>query len=139
MAKINLSKGSMDVIRELSTGRRAGGIISGIGIATNRRILPGKNGILFKNTPAALKNGFTGIGITKLGIGLIATGMVGMTAKDTYDTVQYNKMAARPEAEDLGSISTMSYDAVGNVNNGRRDLGATGDLVFGLHAANKKY
>ena len=139
MAKVNISKGSMDAIRELSTGSRAGGIISGLGIAANRRILPGKNGILFKNAPATLKNGFTGVGLTKLGAGLLVAGMVGAVAKDTYDMVQGNKMAMRPQAEDLGSLSTMSYDAVGDVNGGRRDLGATGDLVFGLHAANKKY
>ena len=36
-------------------------------------------------------------------------------------------------AEYAGTLPGLSYDAVPNAAGGRRDLGATGDLVFGLH------
>jgi hypothetical protein len=41
------------------------------------------------------------------------------------------------KAEDVGMISRLSYDAVANAAGGTRDLGATGELVFGLNAARR--
>jgi hypothetical protein len=40
--------------------------------------------------------------------------------------------------EQAGSMPGLSYDGVANTSNGRRDLGATGDLVFGLHNSRRR-
>jgi hypothetical protein len=82
-----------------------------------------------------LGNFYTGIKPTKA---TTALGMIGIAAwavgAGAYQaTGGRGVAAARNNAEDLGNLSALSYDAVGNIYKGRRDLGATGDIVFGLH------
>lgn len=140
MAKVNLIKDASDVIRDTSGISSANRVLSRISHSANKAIIPGgRNGIIFKNKAATLSNAYTGIGLTKLGVGLLATGALVKTGIDAYKGKKQVDASFRPQAEDLGALSTMSYDAVGSVYGGRRDLGATGELVFGLHAADKKY
>ena len=42
-----------------------------------------------------------------------------------------------PIEESIGNLPGLSYDAVSNASGGRNELGATGDLVFGLHSQRK--
>lgn len=141
MAKYNLKNDIGQTVRSLGVGSSAGPKVAKLGLAANRATLAsaGKKGILFRDTAARLNNGFTGVGLTKLGAGLLGVGLIaGNMAKSAYDGYKNDKAMLRPQAEDIGYLSTMSMDAVGNVRGGRRDLGATGDLVFGLHAANQR-
>lgn len=69
-------------------------------------------------------------GVAALGIaGAAALGHGKSKARGFADTTQTN---------DSGSLPGMSYDAVANSTGGRRDLGATGDLVFGLHNSRRR-
>lgn len=61
-----------------------------------------------------------------IGIGAIAVGAgIGYLSGKTQEPETWQ--------EDVGNLPILSYDAVPNAIGGRRDLGATGDLVFGLH------
>ena len=140
MAKVNLIKDSFAAIADTSGISRAGKTLSTITHKANRAIIPGgKNGIIFRNKAATLSNAYTGVGLTKLGVGLLALGAATKLGFDAYAAKKQVDASFKPQAEDLGSLSGMSQDAVGNVVRGKRDLGATGNLVFGLHAGNKKY
>lgn len=71
------------------------------------------------------------LGIGALGLGIVAgamsRGSVG-NAKHGYTS----REELRRKAVDVGPMPMMGGDAVGNVANGKRDLGASGDIVFGL-------
>lgn len=142
MAKYNLKNDIGQTVRSLGVGSSAGPKVAKLGLAANRATLAsaGKKGIFFRDTAARLNNGFTGVGLTKLGAGLLGAGLLlGNAGKAAYEGYKRDKAMLRPQAEDIGYLSTMSMDAVGNVRGGRRDLGATGELVFGLHASDRKY
>lgn len=130
---------ALGVIREVSGGGLGNSFIQRVGSASNRMVLnSSKNGILFKHTAARMSNGFTGLGLTALGTAAIVGGLGVKGAVDTYNMIDQIDKAGRPPAEDIGHLSTMSSDAVGSINKGQRTLGATGELVFGLHAMDKR-
>lgn len=80
------------------------------------------------------ENAFLGVRMSKPAIGLAIAGIAGASIisgiRGTADPIQRKY---QPQPEYAGKISGLSYDAVGNIDNGSRTLGATGDLVFGLH------
>lgn len=86
-----------------------------------------------KRVDPSLTNAYTGYEMKRgWDIGLAAGALsfgVGVSAvqANTVDT----KVVAR--SEQAGTLQGLSYDAVPNAAGNRRDLGATGDLVFGLH------
>jgi hypothetical protein len=82
-------------------------------------------------------NMFTGLEIKKsaaytAGLGVLAFG-AGMAAVNSFADTNIRRTDIISSAEDVGNLGRLSYDAVANAANGSRDLGATGDLVFGLH------
>ncbi len=91
---------------------------------------------VIKNTEKSIVNPL-GIQTTKL-FGALAVGGVaawGIAA----GSVNGRTSALQQNAEYAGNMPQMDYDAVPNVDRmtGKRDFGATGDLVFGLNKANK--
>lgn len=70
----------------------------------------------------------TALGQTAIVAGVAAWGIGAGRANYQRDTLTRN-------AEYVGNLPSMDYDAVPNVDQatGRRDFGATGDLVFGLN------
>lgn len=134
--KINMAKqGAFGIMRELMAGGKEGNaIIQNIGHKANRFVLgSSKNGILFQHRPASVANGFTGIGLSPFAVGLGVAGIAGAGIANGVSAKKQVDRSFRPQAEDMGPLQTMSVDAQGSVVNGSRNLGATGDLVFGLH------
>lgn len=101
-----------------------------------KTILPG-----FKTVIPDVNNFYTGLEMkpglnAALTIGALAWG-VGSKIVPALMDPNGSRAAATKNTEDVGSLPGMAGDAVGNVNSGRRDLGATGDIVFGMHNARK--
>lgn len=101
-----------------------------------RQFAPKNKGVPFLKYAGKpeLSNMFTGVKPTILAKGLAIGGALAYGfASGAINVMNRGEQAARANAQDVGSAGFMSYDAVGNVSGGRRDLGATGDLVFALH------
>lgn len=87
----------------------------------------------FNVVQPSVTNAFTGYEVKPGLDNVLATGAmafgVGVAA------VQANTIDTRApvRSDQAGSLQGLSYDAVANTSAGRRDLGATGELVFGLH------
>jgi hypothetical protein len=76
-------------------------------------------------------NFFTGFRLTKPAAAIAVTGILGTAAAKTgiaYKDAKTQSVTTA-NAQDQGIMPSMAYEQTG----GRRDLGATGDLVFGLH------
>jgi hypothetical protein len=84
-------------------------------------------------------NLYTGLEMNRgLAIGITAGALAwGIGSSIASSEVNKGKNAALSNTEDVGSLGRMSGDAVGNVVGGRRNLGATGDMVFGMHNSRK--
>lgn len=140
MALKGFEKKAINIIKELGgVGAPAGRSTTRAAMAMNKRILGSKSrGILFTHRPATASNALSGIGLTKLGTALLGIGIVGKAVATGVQA--YNAPSPlKPPGEDIGSLSTLSMDAEGQVIRGQRNLGATGDLVFGLHKGNRSY
>lgn len=140
MALKKFEKGAINIIGELGgIGSPASKTISNIGMGANKTLLGStKRGLLFKHAPATVKNLGTGIGLTGLGKALIGAGIVGSAV--AAGVKSYNAPSQlKPPGEDIGGLGTLSMDGSGQVIRGQRNLGATGDLVFGLHKGNNSY
>jgi hypothetical protein len=88
----------------------------------------------FKPVEPGLTNAYIGLKPTKPLMAAVAIGAaVYAAAGSAWNGSVDKSQMLRSKGQDVGNLSAMSYDAVGNVSAGRRDLGATGDLVFGLH------
>lgn len=90
----------------------------------------GRGSLLHRVTPTADNFGLglrLNKGATVAGIGALAVGTALSLAIGQADS---KAKGIRGRAEEVGSLPGMSYDAIGS---GSRDLGATGDLVFGLN------
>lgn len=84
-------------------------------------------------------NLYTGLEMKRgLAVGLTA-GLVAWGVGSAYfdGKVNQGRDAALRNTEDVGSLNRMGADAVGNVSGGKRNLGATGDMVFGMHNSRK--
>lgn len=76
-------------------------------------------------------NFMTGFRVTKPAAAIAVGGILAYgAAKTAYDVGSYKKQQIVANAQDVGQLAAMSYEQNGG---GRRDLGASGDLVFGLH------
>lgn len=113
--------------------------------ATNRdasnlsRIAKGKKGPFpgMKYVAADSRNMYSGLRTTGGANALILAGtLVAAGIGAARGGIEGNKQF-RSAPEDMGYSSRMSSDAVGSVSKGNRDLGATGDLVFGLNNTRK--
>ncbi len=73
-------------------------------------------------------NAFSGMQ-TKKGVGIALTAGIlgGLYAKEKHNV--YKQRPAVTNTEEVGQLGRLSYDWVGP----ERDLGATGDLVLGMH------
>ena len=79
------------------------------------------------------ENAFTGVRISKGGIGLAVAGIASMALFSGLSGAMAPIQTQNTmPAVNMGNLSGMTYDGSGNVQNGSRTLGATGDLVFGL-------
>lgn len=91
-----------------------------------------------------VSNFFTGLemknNVSKsLMAGIVAWGVGSVIVNAVIDNeIGYTKKQLTNNAEDVGFLPGMSGDAVGNSYYGRKDLGAVGDLVFGLHNARRR-
>jgi len=104
----------------------------------NKLKAEGKNIPGFKYVKPELGNMYTGIKPTKLAAGLvIGTALAYAVGQSAWNTANRGRDKSMASATDTGNFAGMSYDAVGNISNGQRDLGATGDLVFALHKARR--
>lgn len=91
-----------------------------------------------KAVEPGVENMFTGLKPTKAAAALAVTGLLAYGAvKTAWDTTVERKQRVMSKAEDVGTLPSLGYDAVGNVSGGKRDLGATGDMVFGMYNARK--
>ena len=101
-----------------------------------KKILPGFNNVIPDAT-----NVYTGLEITKglsttLKVGALAWGVGSQIIPAAIDP-KGSRAAAQRNTEDVGYLPGMSSDGVGNAGSGKRNLGATGDIVFGMHNARK--
>lgn len=93
----------------------------------------------YNTVEPSLTNAFTGYEMkagvdTALAGGVMAFAAGTAAVRGAY--MDDNKPTRAPEQ--VGSMQGLSYDGVANTANGRRDLGATGDLVFGLHNSRRR-
>ena len=140
MALKKFEKGAINVIRELGgAASPASPGVSTFGMNANKMLLGStKKGIIFKHAPATAKNVFSGIGLTGLGKTLVGAALIG-SAVATGVSAYNAPSPLKPPGEDIGGLGTLSMDGEGQVIKGQRNLGATGDLVFGLHKGNQSY
>lgn len=150
-AKIASEKATMRDVRSFIGNDIKGGVIKditsdGIGEAYRARMAyastTGKDAAKialrpYKRVEPSIKNAYTGYRIkpgveTGLAMGVVAFG-AGIGA--VKGGVMYRRKY--PQSEQAGTLPGLSYDGVPNATDGRRDLGATGELVFGLHNARK--
>lgn len=130
------NKRLVDRGKMLSDAKRAKG---GVGAVVDK-VLNRKQDYLgygFKHVHNSVENPL-GMKPTKLLAGTVAVGALGFAVASGALSVANRKAdIAMQNAEEVGNLAAMSYDAVGNMSKGKRDLGATGDIVFGMYNARK--
>lgn len=84
-------------------------------------------------------NLYTGLEMKKgVAMGLTAGVLAwGVGSSIFKGTVNVGRDAAMANTEDVGTMGRTGADAVGNATGGQRNLGATGDMVFGMHNSRK--
>lgn len=113
--------------------------------ATNRdstnlaRIAKGKKGPFpgMKYVAADSRNMYSGLRSTGGANALILAGTLVAAGIGAAKGFSAGNKQFTSAPEDMGYSSRMSSDAIGSVSGGSRDLGATGDLVFGLNNTKK--
>lgn len=101
-----------------------------------KNIIPG-----FKTVIPDINNFYTGLEMKPaltgaLMIGTLAWGVGSQIVPSVMDP-NGSRAAAMKNTQDTGYLPGMSGDAVGNASSGNRNLGATGDIVFGMYNARK--
>lgn len=86
---------------------------------------------LIKETPATFANAYTGMAPTKLATGLFAAGAAAYAWGGSMKAEVRSK-AEQSRHEFVGTAPVLTGDGVGNKSSAPT-LGASGNLVFGLH------